>query len=159
MLVARAGGQVFMGLGTSELLLLAVIALLFLGPKEVYQIAHKLGKWMREIQKMSHEFMTELNREADSIERQERASAVDKNVFMTGGGTAVDSGSAPSPTVTDDDPASVFGGSQVSHETPPSAEETPVPGDPVVSSAPVEATAPPPEDPEPTTPGMEGTGT
>lgn len=106
-----------MALGTGELLLLAVIAVIFLGPKEVYKIAHKMGGWMREIQKMSQEFMRELNREADSIERVEKSLPADKNVFMTGSSanTAI-SVSTPSiadspvePMVTDDNPASVLG--------------------------------------------------
>jgi len=122
-----------MALGTGELLLLAVIAVIFLGPKEVYKIAHKMGGWMREIQKMSQEFMRELNREADSIERVEKSLSANKNVFMTGGSAtaatgATAAGTTPSisdsptePMVTDDNPASVLGGPNAPPEVTPEA--------------------------------------
>lgn len=128
-----------MALGTGELLLLAVIAVIFLGPKEVYKIAHKMGGWMREIQKMSQEFMRELNREADSIERAEKSVPTDKNVFVTGGSAnAATSVATPSiadqqsePMVTDDNPASVLGGPNTPPETTPEV----APDAPSVASA------------------------
>jgi len=37
------------GLGTGELIVVAILALIFIGPEKLPTIATKLGKWTREI--------------------------------------------------------------------------------------------------------------
>ena len=67
-----------------NLIVLAAIAVMILGPKEVYRLAHKLGKWMREVQKMSEEFTAELTREADALDEREKSTAIERNAFASG---------------------------------------------------------------------------
>lgn len=64
-----------MDMGMTELALVALLGVIFLGPKEMSRIAHTAGGWMREIRKMSREFMNELTREAKEEERRERMAA------------------------------------------------------------------------------------
>lgn len=52
------------GLGAGELLLIFVIALLFLGPKKIPELAKGLGQAVREFQKARDEMMTEINKPA-----------------------------------------------------------------------------------------------
>jgi sec-independent protein translocase protein TatA len=50
------------GLGAGELLLIFVIAILFLGPKKIPELAKGLGQAMREFQKARDEMMNEINK-------------------------------------------------------------------------------------------------
>ncbi len=50
------------GLGFGELLLLAIFALVFIGPKKLPELAKSLGKGVREFQKARLELMEQLNR-------------------------------------------------------------------------------------------------
>ncbi len=52
------------GLGGGELLLIFVIALLFLGPKKIPELAKGLGQAVREFQKARDEMMSEINKPA-----------------------------------------------------------------------------------------------
>ena len=47
------------GLGGGELLLLGIIALVFIGPKKLPELARGLGKGIREFQKAKSEILTE----------------------------------------------------------------------------------------------------
>jgi TatA/E family protein of Tat protein translocase len=50
------------GLGAGELFLIFIIALLFLGPKKLPELAKGLGSAMREFQKARDEMMTEMHK-------------------------------------------------------------------------------------------------
>ncbi len=50
------------GLGAGELFLIFFIALLFLGPKKLPELAKGLGQSIREFQKARDEMMTEINK-------------------------------------------------------------------------------------------------
>lgn len=52
-------------LGTSELLLIAVVALIFLGPRKLPQIAKTIGRTMAEFRSATNEFKTTWQREVD----------------------------------------------------------------------------------------------
>lgn len=54
------------GLGGGELLLIFVIALLFLGPKKIPELAKGLGQAVREFQKARDEMMNEIQKPATS---------------------------------------------------------------------------------------------
>lgn len=54
------------GLGGGELLLIFVIALLFLGPKKIPELAKGLGQAVREFQKARDEMMNEIQRPAEA---------------------------------------------------------------------------------------------
>ena len=56
------------GLGVSEILLLGVVALLVVGPKDLPMMLRELGKWTRKLQGMANEFrqgFDELARQAE----------------------------------------------------------------------------------------------
>lgn len=50
------------GLGAGELFLIFIIALLFLGPKKLPELAKGLGQAMREFQKARDEMMNEMHK-------------------------------------------------------------------------------------------------
>ncbi len=50
------------GLGAGELFLIFIIALLFLGPKKLPELAKGLGSAMREFQKARDEMMSEMHK-------------------------------------------------------------------------------------------------
>jgi TatA/E family protein of Tat protein translocase len=50
------------GLGAGELFLIFIIALLFLGPKKLPELAKGLGSAMREFQKARDEMMAEMHK-------------------------------------------------------------------------------------------------
>jgi sec-independent protein translocase protein TatB len=52
------------GLGSSELLLVAIIALIVIGPKDLPRLLRTMGQYMRKIQGMAREFQNHLNEAA-----------------------------------------------------------------------------------------------
>ncbi|NOT78045.1 MAG: twin-arginine translocase TatA/TatE family subunit [Bacteriovoracaceae bacterium] len=61
------------GLGAGELLLIFVIAILFLGPKKIPELAKGLGQAMREFQKARDDMMTELHKPHVTTDAQKKA--------------------------------------------------------------------------------------
>lgn len=53
----------FFNIGTAELLLIFVIALIVVGPRRLPEIAQSLGKIMRDLRQMSQEFTVDVMRE------------------------------------------------------------------------------------------------
>ncbi len=49
------------GLGSGELLLILFIALVFIGPKKLPELARGLGRGIREFQKAKDDFMDQVN--------------------------------------------------------------------------------------------------
>ena len=56
---------IFESIGTSELLLIGVVALIFLGPRKMPEIARKIGKIMAEFRTTTHEFKSTWEREVN----------------------------------------------------------------------------------------------
>lgn len=56
---------IFESIGTSELLLVGIIALIFLGPRRMPELARKLGKMMQEFRGTANEFKETWQREVD----------------------------------------------------------------------------------------------
>ncbi len=50
------------GIGWTEMLVIGVVALIFIGPKELPGLMHKVGQSIAAIRRMSNEFQRELNR-------------------------------------------------------------------------------------------------
>jgi Tat protein translocase TatB subunit len=67
---------IFESIGTSELLLIGVIALIFLGPRRMPEIARKIGKIMAEFRTTTHEFKSTWEREV-SFEEEVKALDID----------------------------------------------------------------------------------
>lgn len=51
------------GIGWSEFIFLAILALLILGPDKLPEMARQLGKWTRELRKIAGELQGEFTRE------------------------------------------------------------------------------------------------
>ncbi|MCI0454426.1 MAG: Sec-independent protein translocase protein TatB [Candidatus Dadabacteria bacterium] len=58
------------GIGTSEILIILLIALLVLGPKEIPKIARTLGRTMREFQRATDELKHTIDSEIDLDEEK-----------------------------------------------------------------------------------------
>lgn len=63
-----------------QYIFVALVAALVLGPREMRRSARQLGKWLYDVRKMSHEFTSELKREADLIELRESAREIEKTI-------------------------------------------------------------------------------
>ncbi len=66
------------GIGTSELLLILVVALIVLGPKNLPKIAQSLGKAMGQFQKASRDFQRTINTEIALEEEAEKKKEQEK---------------------------------------------------------------------------------
>lgn len=58
-------------IGTTEILLILVIALLIFGPKKLPDLGRSLGKAIREVRKASSDLKETLEREVDEVKRAE----------------------------------------------------------------------------------------
>ena len=61
---------IFESLGTSELILIGLVALIFLGPRRLPEIARKMGKMMAEFRSTASDFKQTWEREVDFEEEQ-----------------------------------------------------------------------------------------
>lgn len=66
------------GIGSTELLLILVVALIVLGPKNLPKIANTLGKAMGQFQRASRDFQRSINTEIAFEEEQEKKKAEQK---------------------------------------------------------------------------------
>lgn len=62
------------GIGSTELLVILVVALIVLGPKSLASVSKTLGKAVGEFRRVSTDFQRTLNVEADLEERKSRES-------------------------------------------------------------------------------------
>lgn len=66
------------GIGSTELLVILIVALLVLGPKKLPKIAHTIGRAMGEFRRVSTEFQRTLNTEIAFEEEAEKAKSAKK---------------------------------------------------------------------------------
>ncbi len=84
------------GIGSTELLVILVVALLVLGPKNLPKIAHTLGRAMGEFRRVSTEFQRTLNteiafeEEAEKAKAKKAAASSEKTNSGTAGGSVSD---------------------------------------------------------------------
>lgn len=62
----------FFDFGAGEIMLVVLAVLLVFGPGKIPEIARTLGKFINEIKHASEDIKTEINREADRIDRDKR---------------------------------------------------------------------------------------
>ena len=67
---------IFESLGTSELILIGIVALIFLGPRRLPEIARKAGKIMSELRGTANEFRQTWEKEVD-FEEETKALKID----------------------------------------------------------------------------------
>lgn len=101
---------IFESIGTSELILIGIIALIFLGPRKLPEMARKIGKIMAEFRGTASEFKETWQRE---VNFEEEAKAFDLNELESEPVARVDSiptaestGSPAAPAIKEIDPAS-----------------------------------------------------
>jgi Tat protein translocase TatB subunit len=73
-------------IGTSELILIGIIALIFLGPRKLPQIAKTIGKTMADFRNTTNEFKSTWERE---VNFEEETEALRSGSFPTGSPAAV----------------------------------------------------------------------
>lgn len=56
---------IFQSIGTQELIIIGIVALMFLGPRKLPEYARKIGKMMHEMRNAANEFKTTWEREVD----------------------------------------------------------------------------------------------
>jgi sec-independent protein translocase protein TatA len=59
----------FFGMGPTELLLVLLVAMIFLGPGKIAELATKLGKAVNSFRKASSEFTTTVNKEMEQFKK------------------------------------------------------------------------------------------
>jgi sec-independent protein translocase protein TatB len=69
------------GIGTTELIVILVVALLVLGPKKLPEIAKSLGKAMGEFRRMSTDVKRTIEMEADRTEESEKKKKAAEELF------------------------------------------------------------------------------
>ena len=68
------------GIGTSEILIILLIALIILGPKEIPKIARTLGRTMREFQRVTDELKHTIDSEIEVDEEETKAKPQENTV-------------------------------------------------------------------------------
>jgi sec-independent protein translocase protein TatA len=64
----------FFDFGSGEILLIIIAVFLIFGPSKIPEMARGLGKFINEIKRASEDIKTEINREADRLEREKKLS-------------------------------------------------------------------------------------
>ena len=67
------------GLGAGEILVVGVIALIFIGPKKLPELARGLGRGIKEFQKAKNELLDEVNNEEFAEEQRKIEAEVKSN--------------------------------------------------------------------------------
>lgn len=62
----------FFDLGSGEIILIIIVIFIVFGPSKIPEMARGLGKFINEIKRASEDIKTEINREADRLEREKR---------------------------------------------------------------------------------------
>jgi Tat protein translocase TatB subunit len=65
----------FFDLGSGEIFLVVLAIILVFGPGKIPEMARGLGKFINEVKRASEDVKTEINREADRIDREKRLEA------------------------------------------------------------------------------------
>ena len=60
------------GIGTGEILIILLIALLVLGPNEIPKVARTIGKMMRDLQRTKDEIRQSIDKEFEDIDENKK---------------------------------------------------------------------------------------
>lgn len=81
------------GIGTTELLVIFIVALIVLGPKKLPEIAKSLGKGVAEFRRMSSDMQRTIETEANRADEEREKEKIKKELFPEG----VDQAAASTP--------------------------------------------------------------
>lgn len=100
---------IFESIGTSELILIGIVALIFLGPRKMPEYAKKIGKLMADFRSTTNEFKETWEREVN-FDEEAKAFRIDDEppafpvARVSSIDTAAKSDELPEPSVTEVDP-------------------------------------------------------
>ena len=89
---------IFENIGTQELILIGIVALIFLGPRRMPEVARKIGKLMSDFRNMTSEFKSTWEREVN-FEEEERALRTGDLPTQPAARAQNDSISSPAPEI------------------------------------------------------------
>ena len=69
------------GIGTTEILVILVVALLVLGPKKLPEIARTLGKGLGEFKRVTTDFQRTITTEVDTEDMEKRKKEAEEKLF------------------------------------------------------------------------------
>ncbi len=72
--------EVMFGIGTTEILVILVVALLVIGPESLPKVARTVGKALGEFRKVSNEFQRTLNTEIALEEHEQKRKEHEQNL-------------------------------------------------------------------------------
>ena len=72
----------FGSIGSMEILLIVVVALLVVGPKKLPQVARTLGKTFGEFKRVTSDVQRTISTEVDRVERQERVAKAKSELLL-----------------------------------------------------------------------------
>jgi len=87
---------IFESIGTSELILVGIVALIFLGPRKMPEIARKIGKIMADFRGTANEFKTTWEREVNFEEESKLLNVTEIESETVA--RSSEQGSQPAPT-------------------------------------------------------------
>ena len=125
---------IFESIGTSELILIGVVALIFLGPRKMPEYARKIGKLMNEFRSTTNEFKETWEREVNfdaEIKSFRSDDAEPAPVPRITASPIVAAASAAPPMITEADPASFSGLAAETNQANGSSEPASAPDDDV----------------------------
>jgi TatA/E family protein of Tat protein translocase len=70
----------FFDFGSGEILLIVLAVFIIFGPSKIPEMARNLGKFINEIKRASEDIKTEINREADRLDREQRLAEYKKKL-------------------------------------------------------------------------------
>jgi len=76
----------FFDFGSGEIMLIVLAIFLIFGPDKIPGMARSLGKFINEVKRASDDIKTEINREADKKEREQKLEEYKKTVQQPGDG-------------------------------------------------------------------------
>ncbi len=79
------------GIGTTEILVILLVALIVIGPSKLPEIAKFLGKGLAEFRRVTSEVKTTIDREIEKIETEEIIKSVEKDKKQKDGEQGSDS--------------------------------------------------------------------
>jgi sec-independent protein translocase protein TatB len=144
-------------IGWGELVVIAVVALVVIGPKELPTVLRTIGEWMTKIRRMASEFQGQFHEAMREAELADLKKQVDSMTDFTSGlstnplesarrdieSAFDDKPAAPAVAANTEPPASAFADGAV---TAPSVAEAPAAA--ASEPAPAEGSAPPPASPD-----------
>jgi Tat protein translocase TatB subunit len=74
----------FLGVGVPEVIVIIMLALIFIGPRDLPRMAARFGKFVRDLRMMSEGFTTEWRRELEAAVRLEELQEIKDELQETG---------------------------------------------------------------------------